>query len=58
MDRLLESTTFQFGMIILFVSGLAAGFTEDLTWKDWTTHAMAVLAMYTTKEVGRRIAEK
>ena len=48
--RLFESTTFQFSMIVLCISGLAAGFTEDLTWKDWLKEAVYFVGIYAGKE--------
>ena len=48
--KLIESTTFQFGLFILLVAGLAAGFTDDLTWKDWVLEAKYMLGIYATKE--------
>jgi hypothetical protein len=51
--KLFESSVFQFCILILFIAGLAAGFTDDLTWKDWLEAAMVLIGIYTTKEVGR-----
>jgi len=48
--KLFNSSVFQFCLIILFISGMAAGFTDDLTWKDWLDTAMVLIGIYTTKE--------
>lgn len=52
-----ESTTAQFGIMILSISALAAGFTDDLTWKDWLSEAIIVLGIYASKEGIRYGAE-
>jgi len=48
--KLFESSVFQFCILILLVAALAAGFTDDLTWKDWVDTAMVLIGIYTTKE--------
>ena len=44
-----ESTTAQFGICILAVGALAAGFS-DLTWAAWFDGALVILGTYATKE--------
>jgi len=48
--KLFQSSTFQFCLIVLFVSGVAAGFTGDLTWKDWLDEAVYFVGIYAGKE--------
>lgn len=48
--KLTDSTTFQFSFIILFIAGIAAGFTDDLTWKDWLDTAVYFVGIYAGKE--------
>lgn len=48
--RLLSSTTFQFCFLILFVSGIAAYNTGDLTWKDWLDASIYLIGIYAGKE--------
>jgi hypothetical protein len=48
--KLFQSTTFQFCFIVLAVSGVAAGFTDDLTWKDWLKEAVYFVGIYAGKE--------
>lgn len=55
--KLFESSTFQFCMIILVCSAFAAGFTDDLTWKDWLNEAIIMLGIYASKEGVRYGAE-
>ena len=48
--KLFESSVFQFCLIILFASALAAGFTDDLTWKEWLKEAVYFVGIYAGKE--------
>ena len=48
--KLFESSVFQFSILILSTSALAAGFTEDLSWKDWLSEAIIILGIFATKE--------
>ncbi len=50
-----ESTTAQFGLLILSTGALAAGFT-DYTWSSWMDNAIIVLGIYGTKEIGGKAA--
>ena len=51
-----ESTTAQFGIMILSVAALAAGFSDDVKWTDWIDLAKFVLGFYATKEIGSKAA--
>lgn len=55
--KLFESTTFQFCAIVLTTGALAAGFTEDLTWKDWLDAAVYFVGIYAGKEGVRYSSE-
>lgn len=57
MKRLFGSTTFQFCLIVLAISGVAAGVTDDLTWKDWLKEAVYFVGIYAGKEGVRYGAE-
>jgi len=48
--KLFESSTFQFCFMVLAVSAVAAGLTEDLTWKDWLKEAVYFVGIYAGKE--------
>lgn len=50
-----HSTTGQFGLFILFVMGLVAGFHLDpgFTWKDWADLGKWLLGIYGVKESAR-----
>ena len=48
--KLFNSTVFQFSFIVLAISGLAAGFSDDLTWKDWLKEAVYFVGIYAGKE--------
>jgi len=56
MRKFYESTTAQFGIMILSVAALAAGFS-DLTWAQWLEAAQWVLAAFAAKEGVRYGAE-
>lgn len=45
-----ESTTAQFGIMILAIAALAVGFTDDIKWGDWIDLAKFVLGFYAGKE--------
>lgn len=49
MKKFYESTTAQFGIFILSVGALAAGFS-DLTWDKWLESSLVILGIYGTKE--------
>jgi len=55
--KLLTSTVFQFSFMILAGSAIAAGFSAELTWKDWLSEAVIVLGIYASKEGIRYGAE-
>ena len=45
-----ESTTGQMIIFILCIAGLAAGFTDDITWLHWLDSSIYCLGIYAGKE--------
>ena len=56
MRKFYESTTAQFGIMILSVAALAVGFS-DLTWVQWLDAAKWIMGFFASKEGIRYGAE-
>ncbi len=56
MKKFWESTTAQFGIFILSVGAMAAGFS-NYQWDQWMIQAVIVLGIYASKEGIRYSAE-
>jgi len=48
--KLINSTTFQMCIIVLFIGAMAAGFTKDVTWLQWFEKALEAVFIYAAKE--------
>lgn len=55
--KLLQSTTFWFSVVILFVAGLAAWFDSEYSWAEWVDAGISLVMFYAGKESIRYGAE-